>query len=42
MVKKKQNMTPFEYATGHIHDISLLGLLGLPLNSNLLDVLMAS
>jgi len=31
----------FEYVAGHIHDMSLLGLLGFPINSNLLDVSMA-
>jgi hypothetical protein len=30
------------HVVGHIHDMNLLGLLRLPLNFNLLDVLMAS
>jgi hypothetical protein len=41
MVRKKQNVSMFEYAARHIHDMSLLGLSGLPQNSNLLDVSMA-
>jgi hypothetical protein len=42
MARKKQNVIPFEYAARHIHDINLLGLLGLSLNSNLLDFLVVS